>query len=178
VRPTGNQLKNLQAINVYPILLVALAVLFADQCAFSQSNQQLSAKPPTMPNLDSYLNMDPELLRTYSTDNLRKGEIEKAITQARQAVKLGSGNPLNHLILARALTAKFQTSGSTDVMLYAQAMDAWQFVRGNSQDSFDRDEAAEQLMRLRLERFTEKIKIKRRAKGVRGILMPKLESGF
>lgn len=127
--------------------------------ACAQDERQNTAKTATKV-IEPYLeNADPSLLRNYADQLANGGEADKAIFYARRAVQKQPGNAANHVTLAQALTIKFHGDGCIDPDLYRAAIDEWKYVIQNA-DSFDRDDALNQLAQLQL----DKVKLKRASK--------------
>lgn len=80
---------------------------------------------------------------------LDDGEFLAAIPKAKKAVQLDPGYPQGHVLLARALTAKFyQQKGQVDEKLLAECLREWQLIRYHDADLSDQMEAGGQAKRL------------------------------
>ncbi|MBY0360125.1 MAG: hypothetical protein K2W82_19135 [Candidatus Obscuribacterales bacterium] len=80
---------------------------------------------------------------------LDEGEFLAAIPKAKKAVQLDPGYPEGHILLARALTAKFyQQKGQVDEKLLAECLREWQLIRYHDADLSDQIEAGGQAKRL------------------------------
>lgn len=102
-------------------------------------------------------------LRFQAESLFTAGEWEKAIPVAKKAVQFDAGDPMGHLILARALTQKFyQQKGAIDEKLLAECLREWQLIRYHDADPTEQWEAGNNAKRLiKIARALEKEKKER-----------------
>lgn len=102
-------------------------------------------------------------LRFQAESLFTAGEWEKAIPVAKKAVQFDAGDPSGHLILARALTAKFyQQKGAIDEKLLTECLREWQLIRYHDADPTEQWEAGMAAKRLiKIARALEKEKKER-----------------
>jgi hypothetical protein len=93
--------------------------------------------------------MEAMALRFEVERMLQDGEFEKAIPRAKKAVQLDPGDPMAHLLLARAMTRKLYTiEGPVDEKLLTECLMEWNLIWHHSADQFEQVEAKNEARRL------------------------------
>lgn len=80
---------------------------------------------------------------------LQKNRLEEAITKAKKCTQLDPSDPINHILLARALTRKFYAKqGTIDEKLLAEALYEWKLIWFHDADQHEQAEAKANARRL------------------------------
>jgi hypothetical protein len=81
---------------------------------------------------------------------LQDGEYDRAIIKSKKACQLDPTDPTTHMLLARALTKKFEAKkGDIDEKLLAEAMGEWKMLWVHDADQLEQGEAKYNYLRMR-----------------------------
>jgi hypothetical protein len=92
--------------------------------------------------------MEASMLRFEVDRLLQDGELDQAILKAKKAVQLDPADPECHMLLARALTRKFNSTKPIDERLLVETMAEWKMLWVHDADANDQSEAKRNTIRL------------------------------
>lgn len=150
-----------------PVLLLSVApgagFVWADCISpgISDDGAQYSSEPPNTAyfgtGAGSHLS-EASSLRFAGEQDLDNGAYDAAVRKLAKAVQLDMGCPIGHVLYARALTRKLESSlGSIDPQLLANCIREWKLIWRHDADISEQAEARIQAKRLsKLQRMLEK----------------------
>jgi hypothetical protein len=92
--------------------------------------------------------MEASMLRFEVDRLLQDGELDQAILKAKKAVQLDPSDPECHMLLARAMTRKFNSTKPIDEKLLVETLAEWKMLWVHDADANDQSEAKRNTIHL------------------------------
>ena len=170
IQASANQQLFLKSLGAAAPVVFLLILLFqAEMTAFADDLLSGTvSKDSSRPDSIQFLG-NPKYLRIAAQDDLDRADFDSAIEKIKEALAIEPASVANHIIYARALTDKYMKEQRGNIDLYQRAVDEWGLVKSRDRDTFEHDEALQQLMSLKASRLLSRAP--RRSKAVNAKLM-------